>query len=87
MHTCFLNHPFILDIIIIDIDNPSLYLGIHTNVKFACPICGPKIKYRRSKILGKEVFDDYRHFLSKNHRYRTTEIHLFNGKKETALKP
>ena len=87
MHV-FLNNPFILYIIIIDIDNPSLYVGLQTKEKFACPVCGPKIKSRHSKSLGNEVFDEYRHFLdSKNHRHRTTEKHLFNGKQETALKP
>jgi hypothetical protein len=45
------------------------------------------MKYRRSKRLGKEVFDEYRHFLSKNHKYRITEKDLFNGKQETGLKP
>jgi hypothetical protein len=45
------------------------------------------MKSRRSKSLGKEVFDEYRHFLSKNHKYRTTEKYLFNGKQETGLKP
>jgi hypothetical protein len=45
------------------------------------------MKSRRSKFLGKEVFDEYRHFLSKNHKYRTTEKDLFNGKQETGLKP
>ena len=45
------------------------------------------MKSRRSKSLAKEVFDEYKHFLSKNHRYRTTEKHIFNGKEETALKP
>jgi hypothetical protein len=33
------------------------------------------------------VFDEYRHLLPKNHRYPTTEKHLFNGKEETRLKP
>ena len=74
--------------IIIDIDIPYLYiLGIQTKGKFACPFCGPKIKYHCSKSLRKEVFDEYRNFLSKNHRYRTTKKNLFNGKQETALKP
>jgi hypothetical protein len=45
------------------------------------------MKYRHSKILGKMVFDEYRHLLPKNHRYRTTEKHLFNGKEEIGLKP
>jgi hypothetical protein len=72
---------------IIDIKfNPSL-AGLQTKGKFACPVCGPKMKSRRSRSLGKEVFDEYRHFLSKNHRYRSTEKHIFNGKEETGLKP
>ena len=83
----FLNIPFTLYIIIIDIDIPSLYLGLHTKGKSACPVCGPKIKSCHSKSLGKEVFDEYRHFLSKNHRYQITKKNLFNGKQETALKP
>ena len=45
------------------------------------------MKSRQSKILGNEVFDEYRHFLSKNHKYRTTEKYFFNGKQETGLKP
>ena len=57
----------------IDIDIPFLYVGLYTKEKFACPFCGPKIKSRRSKILRKNVFDKYRHFLSKNHRYRKTK--------------
>ena len=74
--------------IIIDIDIPYLNIvGLQTKGKFACPVCGPKIKSRRSKRLRKEVFDEYRHFLSKNHRYRKTEKNIFNGKQETALKP
>jgi len=35
----------------------------------------------------KEVFDEYRHFLPKNHRYRTTIKHLFNLKVEIEIKP
>ena len=73
---------------IFDIDIPYLNIvGLQTKVKFACPVCGPKIKSRRSKRLRKEVFDEHRHFLSKNHRYRTTEKNIFNGKRENALKP
>ena len=82
----FLNNPFVLHIIIIYKYNPSLYVGIQTRGKFACPVCGPKIKSHRSKSLRKEMFDEYRHFLSKNHRYRTTEKNIFSGKQETALK-
>jgi hypothetical protein len=40
-----------------------------------------------SRSLGNEVFDEYRHFLPKNHKYRTTKKHIFNGKEETAIKP
>ena len=72
---------------IIDIKfDPSLP-GLQTKGKFACPVCGPKMKSCHSRSLGKEVFDEYRHFLSKNHRYHTIEKHLFNGKEETGLKP
>ena len=73
--------------IIIDIDIPYLYsVGIQTKGKFACSFCGPKIKYRRSKRLRKEVFDEYMNFLSKNHTYRTNKKNIFDGKQETALK-
>jgi hypothetical protein len=34
--------------------------GLQTNGKFACPVCGPRIKSRRSRSLAKEVFDEYR---------------------------
>ena len=73
---------------IFDIDIPYVNIvGLHTKGKFSCPVWGPKIKSCRSKSLRKEVFDEYRHFLSKNHRYRTTERNIFNGKQEIALKP
>ena len=62
-------------------------MGIETKGKFSCPVCGPKMKSRHSKSLGKEVLDEYRKFLSKNHRYRITKNNLFNGKEETGLKP
>ena len=73
---------------IIDIDIPYI-VGLQRKGKFACQVCGPKIKSRHSKNLRKEVFDEYRHFLSKNHRYITTgkEEKKFNGKQMTALKP
>ena len=61
--------------------------GVQTNGKFAYPVCGLKMKYHHSKSLGKMVFDEYRHFLSKNHNYCTTEKHLFNWKEETQSKP
>ena len=73
--------------IIIDIDIPYLNIVVlQTKGKFACPVCRPKIKSHHSKSLRKEVFEEYRNFLSKNHRYRT-EKNIFNGKQETALKP
>jgi hypothetical protein len=55
--------------------------------KFPCLVCGPKMKCRHSKILGNVVFYEYRHLLPKNHKYRTIEKHIFNGKEETGLKP
>jgi len=33
------------------------------------------------------VFDEYRHFLPKNHTYRTTDKAKFNGKEENGKKP
>jgi hypothetical protein len=45
------------------------------------------MKYSHSKILGKMVSYEYRNLIPKNHRYRTTEKHIFNGKEETGLKP
>ena len=73
---------------IFEIDIPYVNIvGLQTKGKFACPVCGPKIKSCCSKSLRKEVLDEYRNFLSKIHRYRTTEKNIFNGKLETALKP
>jgi hypothetical protein len=54
---------------------------------FSCLVCGPRMKSHHSRILGKEVLDDYRNFLPKNHRYRTVEKHIFNVKEEIAIKP
>ena len=72
---------------IIDIKfNPSL-AGLQTKGKFACPFFGHRMKSRRSRSLGKEVFHEYRHFLSKNHRYQSIEKQIFNGKEEFGLKP
>lgn len=45
------------------------------------------MKYRHSPDLRKMVFDEFRHFLPRNHKYRTTKKHLFNDKEETRLKP
>ena len=53
MCACFLNISFILYIIIIDIDIPSLYVGLQTKEKFACPICGPKDQISSFKKLRK----------------------------------
>ena len=33
------------------------------------------------------MFDEYRHFLPKNHSYRTTNNAKFNGKEENEKKP
>ena len=36
---------------IFDIDIPYLYIvGLQKKGKFACPVCGPKIKSRHSKL-------------------------------------
>jgi hypothetical protein len=65
-----------------------IYLvGLQTKGKFACPVYGPRIKSCRSRSLAKEVFDEYRHFLCKNHNYRTTDKEKFNGKEENGKKP
>ena len=41
---------------IFDIDIPYLNIvGLQTKGKFACPVCGPKIKSCRSKSLRKEL--------------------------------
>ena len=32
------------------------------------------------------MFDEYRHFLPKNHRYQTTDKGKFNGKEENGKK-
>jgi hypothetical protein len=45
------------------------------------------IKLHRSRSLGNEVFDEYRHFLPKNHSYRTTDTTKFNGKEDNRKKP
>ena len=72
---------------IFDIYIPYLNIvSLQTKGKFACLVCGPKIKSHHSKSLRKEVFDGYRNFLSKNYRYRTIDKNIFNGKQEIALK-
>ena len=45
------------------------------------------MKYRHSLDVGKMVFYESRHFLSRNHKYFTTKKHIFNDKEETVLKP
>ena len=45
------------------------------------------MKSRHSKSLGKQVFDECRHFLHRNHKYRSTKKHLLNGKEETTSNP
>ena len=90
---CYSEFKLRMIILIIKINifnNPIISLScihLQTKGKFACPVCGPKMKSRHSKILGKKVFDECRHFLHRNHKYRSTEKHLFNGKEETTSKP
>jgi hypothetical protein len=62
-------------------------LGLQTKGKFSCLVCGPRMRSHRSRSLGKEVFDEYRQCLLKNHRYRNTDKHLLNGKGESGIKP
>jgi hypothetical protein len=62
-------------------------LGLQTKGKIACPVCGLGMRSRHSRSLGKELFDEYVHFLPKNHRYRNTDKHIFNGKEESGIKP
>ena len=45
------------------------------------------MKCRHSRSLGKQVFDEFRHFLHNNHRYWISKKHLFNGKEETSSRP
>ena len=55
MHACFFKQSIDLFIIIIDIDNSSLYVGLQTKGKFACPffwvlrsnLVFPKVEERR----------------------------------------
>jgi hypothetical protein len=56
----------------IDIGSNPYVIGLQKKGKFACPICGPRMKSFHLKFLGKEVFYEFSHFLHKNHRYRTT---------------
>ena len=62
-------------------------LGLQTKEKFECPVCGLKMKCRHSRSLGKQVFDEFRHFLHNNHRYQIAKKHIFNGKEETSSRP
>jgi hypothetical protein len=45
------------------------------------------MKSHHSRILRNEASDEYRHFLTKNHRYRTTKKYIFNLKEEVGIKP
>ena len=66
------------DLIIHDI------LGLQTKCKFTSPVCGSKVESHHSRSLGKQVFDEFRHFLHNNHKYPIAEKHLFKGKEETS---
>jgi hypothetical protein len=65
--------------------NPYNLVDIQSKCKYACPFCGPRMKSRHSISLGKDVFDEYRSFHPKNHRYRSTEKHICNSKEETGI--
>jgi hypothetical protein len=66
--------------------NPYV-VGLQTKGKIACPVCGLRMKSRHLRSLENDVFDEYRHFLPNNHRYRTTKKHNLNGKEDNAIKP
>lgn len=51
---------------IINIKIIPFLAGLQTNAKFVSRVCGPKMKSHCLRSLGKEVFDEYRNFLSKN---------------------
>ena len=56
MHACFFsNIPFNLYKIIIDniVNTSTLYVSLQTKGKYACLVCGLKIKSSHSKILTK----------------------------------
>ena len=61
-------------------------VGIKTKRKFACPMCGPKMKSHHSKSLRKKEFDENRHFLHIYHKFWSTQKNIFNGKEETTSK-
>ena len=71
------------------VHDPLVYdlLGLQTKGKFACLVCGSKMKSYHSRTLRKQVFDEFRHFLHNNNRYRISEKHLFNGKEERSSRP
>jgi len=62
-------------------------VGLQTKGKFACPICGSIMISQCLICLGKKKFDEYKHFLPKNHQYRTIKKYIFNGKEENRKKP
>ena len=71
------------------VHNPIVHdlLGLQTKGKSKCPVCSPNMKSHHSRSLGKQVFDEFRHFLHYNHKYRITIKHIFNGKEETSSRP
>jgi hypothetical protein len=66
---------------IIDLKINTSHASLQTKGKFACPVCGLDMKSHYSITLGKEVFDEYVNFISKNHRYWTTKNIFSMGKK------
>jgi hypothetical protein len=60
-----------------------IIVGIQTKGKHGCP----KIAYHYLSSLGKQVYDECKNFLLKNHSYKTIENHISNGKEENKTKP
>ena len=46
-----------------DMFNPSP-TGLQTKGKLACPVFGPNMKSYCSRSLGKQLFDEYKHFIN-----------------------
>ena len=54
---------------------------ILTKGKYVCLVCHPRTISRNLRSLGKKVYDKYRHFLPRNHRYQTTKKNSLMDKK------
>ena len=84
---CYSAYTLLLCMIIVH--DPIIHdlLSLQTKGKFACLVCGPKMKSHHSRSLRKKVFDEFRKFLHNNHRYQISKKHLFNGKEKTSSRP